>query len=222
MSDILLCERIDDEVHVLTLNRPEQLNAMTAEVCAALDVELDRLAADRSCRAIIVTGAAVVCAGVDLRGYGQAPGNNGADAARDDFGNQEHMSRLIHKLRLTPQPVIAAVNGPVAGIGLALALGADIVAASSAVFRCAFVNIGVSNCDMATNGCCAIDRASRAHELMLTARRVSAEEAIEIGLGRRCGRGRRGRRPGARVCADRSLSGHPGGSGSRSRACGPR
>jgi len=70
MSDILLCERIDDHVHVLTLNRPEQLNAMTAELCAALHVELDRLAADRSCRAIIVTGAGRgFCAGVDLRGY---------------------------------------------------------------------------------------------------------------------------------------------------------
>lgn len=185
MSDILLCERIDDQVHVLTLNRPEQLNAMTAELCAALHVELDRLAADRSCRAIIVTGAGRgFCAGVDLRGYGQAPGNNGADPARDRFGNQEHMSRLIHKLRLTPQPVIAAVNGPAAGIGLALALGADIrFAASSAVFRCAFVNIGVSNCDMATSWLLPrLIGASRAHELMLTARRVSAEEAIEIGL----------------------------------------
>jgi enoyl-CoA hydratase len=185
MSDVLLCERIDDQVHVLTLNRPEQLNAMTAELCTALHAELDRVAADRSCRAIIVTGAGRgFCAGVDLRGYGPAPGNNGADPARDHFGNQEHMSRLIHKLRLTPQPVIAAVNGPAAGIGLALALGADIrFAASSAVFRCAFVNIGVSNCDMATSWLLPrLIGASRAHELMLTARRVSAEEAIGIGL----------------------------------------
>src|SRR4029079_18748282 len=82
------------------------------------------------------------------------------------------------------QPVIAAVNGPAAGIGLALALGADIrFAASSAVFRCAFVNIGVSNCDMATSWLLPrLIGASRAHELMLTARRVSAEEAIGIGL----------------------------------------
>jgi enoyl-CoA hydratase len=185
MSDILLCERIDDQVHLLTLNRPEQLNAMTAELCAALHVELDRLAADRSCRAIIVTGAGRgFCAGVDLRGYGQAPGNNGADPARDHFGNQEQMSRLIHKLRLTPQPVIAAVNGPAAGIGLALALGADIrFAARSAVFRCAFVNIGVSNCDMATSWLLPrLIGASRSNELMLTARKVGAEEAERIGL----------------------------------------
>jgi enoyl-CoA hydratase len=80
--------------------------------------------------------------------------------------------------------VIAAVNGPAAGLGLALALGADIrFAASSAVFRCAFVNIGVSNCDMATSWLLPrLIGASRAHELMLTARRVSAEEASRIGL----------------------------------------
>ena len=76
------------------------------------------------------------CAGVDLRGYGQAPGNDGTDAARDHFANQEHMSTLILRLRQTPQPVIAAVNGPAAGFGLALALGSDIrYAAQSAVFR---------------------------------------------------------------------------------------
>jgi enoyl-CoA hydratase len=158
---------------------------VTADLCAALHHELDRLASDRLCRAIVLTGAGRgFCAGVDLRGYGQAPGNTGTDPARDHFGNQEHMSRLVHKLRLTPQPVIAAVNGPAAGIGFALTLGADIrFAANSAVFRCAFVNIGVSNCDMATSWLLPrLIGASRAHELMLTARRISAEEAGRIGL----------------------------------------
>lgn len=185
MADILLSERIADQVHLLTLNRPDQLNTMTADLCTALHVELDKLAGDRSCRAIVLTGAGRgFCAGVDLRGYGQAPGNTGDDPARDRLGNQEQMSRLIHKVRLTPQPVIAAVNGPAAGIGLALALGADIrFAATSAVFRCAFVNIGVSNCDMGTSWLLPrLIGASRAFELMLTARRVSAEEASAIGL----------------------------------------
>jgi enoyl-CoA hydratase/carnithine racemase len=185
MADILLSERIGDAVHLLTLNRPDELNALNAELCAALHAELDRLANDRSCRAIVLTGAGRgFCAGLDLRGYGQAPGNTGSDPARDHFGNQVHMSRLIEKLRLTPQPVIAAVNGPAAGIGFALTLGADIrFAARSAVFRCAFVNIGVSNCDMATSWLLPrLIGASRAHELMLTARRVSADEASRIGL----------------------------------------
>ena len=94
------------------------------------------------------------------------------------------MSRLILKLRSTPQPIIAAVNGPAAGFGFALTLGSDIrYAARSAVFRAAFLNIGVSNCDMGVSWLLPrLIGASRAHELLLTARRVSGEEAERIGL----------------------------------------
>jgi enoyl-CoA hydratase/carnithine racemase len=147
--------------------------------------ELQRAAADRACRVIVITGAGRgFCAGVDLGGYGQAPGNDGSDPARDHFGNQEHMSRLVLRLRTTPQPIIAAVNGPAAGFGLALALGSDIrYAARSAVFRAAFINIGLSNCDMGTSWLLPrLIGASRSHELMLTGRRVDAEEAGKIGL----------------------------------------
>jgi len=185
MTDVLTTTRASEHVELITLNRPDQLNAMTAELCAALHSELGRLAADRTCRAIVLTGAGRgFCAGLDLRGYGQAPGNDGTDDARDRLGNQEHMSRLILRLRETPQPLIAAVNGPAAGFGLALALGCDIrYGAGSAVLRAAFVNIGVSNCDMATSWLLPrLIGASRAHELMLTGRRVDAAEAERIGL----------------------------------------
>jgi enoyl-CoA hydratase len=94
------------------------------------------------------------------------------------------MSTLIRRLRDTPQPIVAAVNGPAAGFGLALALGSDIrLAAESAVFRVAFINIGVSNCDMGTSWLLPrLVGASRAHELMLTGRRFGPEEAERIGL----------------------------------------
>jgi enoyl-CoA hydratase/carnithine racemase len=185
MSDVLLTEAVAPHVQLLKLNRPEQLNAMTAELCSALHIELERIAADRSCRAIVLTGEGRgFCAGVDLQGYGQAPGTDGTDAARDHFSNQEHMSRLVVRLRATPQPVIAAVNGPAAGLGLALALGSDIrYAARTAVFRAVFLNIGVSNCDMAVSWLLPrLIGASRSHELMLTGRRVAADEAERIGL----------------------------------------
>jgi enoyl-CoA hydratase len=185
VSEVLLSEDAAPGVRILTLNRPEQLNTMTAELCEALHGELARAAAERSCRAIVLTGAGRgFCAGLDLRGYGSAPGNDGTGDARDRLGNQEHMSRLILRLRDTPQPVIAAVNGPAAGFGLALALGSDIrYAASSAVFRAAFLNVGVSNCDMGTSWLLPrLIGASRAHELMLTGRRVDAAEAERIGL----------------------------------------
>src|SRR5205814_9264338 len=142
-------------------------------------------ASDRACRAVILTGAGRgFCAGLDLRGYGAAPGNDGSDEPRDRLANQQHMSTLILALRALPQPVIAAVNGPAAGFGLALALGCDIrYAATSAVFRAAFINIGVSNCDMATSWLLPrLIGASRSHELMLTGRRVAADEAERIGL----------------------------------------
>jgi enoyl-CoA hydratase len=185
MSDVVLSERPAPHVRLVTLNRPEQLNAINAELCAALHEELRSIAADRACRAVILTGAGRgFCAGVDLRGYGQAPGNDGTDTARDHFANQEHMSRLILQVRATPQPVIAAVNGGAAGFGIALACASDIrYAARSAVFRAAFINIGLSNCDMATSWLLPrLIGASRAHELMLTGRRLDAAEAEQMGL----------------------------------------
>jgi enoyl-CoA hydratase len=185
VSSLLLTEQPAPHVRLLTLNRPEQLNAMTAELCEELHRELRAVADDRSCRVAILTGAGRgFCAGLDLRGYGRAPGNDGQDQARDRLANQQHMSTLILQLRALPQPVIAAVNGPAAGFGLALPLGCDIrLASREAVFRAAFVNIGVSNCDMGTSWLLPrLIGASRSHELMLTGRRVGAEEALTIGL----------------------------------------
>src|SRR6202051_651512 len=148
MPPLLLVDEPAPHVRQLTLNRPQQLNAMTSELCEALHEELRRIAAERSCRAVILTGAGrAFCAGLDLHGYGAAPGNDGTDEARDRLGNQQHMSGLILELRALPQPVIAAVNGPAAGFGMALALGSDIRFASrTAVFRAAFIHIGVSHC----------------------------------------------------------------------------
>jgi enoyl-CoA hydratase/carnithine racemase len=185
MTPLVLVEEPAPHVVQLVLNRPEQLNAMTADLCEALHERLRAIARERSCRAVVLTGAGRgFCAGVDLRGYGAAPGNDGSDAPRDRLANQEHMSRLVLGLRTLPQPVIAAVNGPAAGLGLALSLACDIrYASTTAVFRVAFVNIGLSNCDMGTSWLLPrLIGASRSHELMLTGRRFDADEALRIGL----------------------------------------
>jgi enoyl-CoA hydratase/carnithine racemase len=182
---VVLVDQVAPGVRIISLNRPDQLNAMNAELCEALHAELGAVAADRSARAVVLTGAGRgFCAGLDLQGYGSAPGNDGSDEARDRLGNQQHMSTLVLALRGLPQPVIAAVNGPAAGLGFALALGCDIrFAAREAVFRAAFINIGVSNCDMGTSWLLPrLIGASRSHELMLTGRRVGADEALRIGL----------------------------------------
>ena len=185
MTELVLTDQPAAGVRIVSLNRPEQLNAMTADLCEALHTELGAVARDRSARAVVLTGAGrAFCAGLDLHGYGAAPANTGDDEARDRLANQQHMSTLVLALRELPQPVIAAVNGPAAGFGLALALGCDIrFAAREAVFRAAFVNIGVSNCDMGTSWLLPrLIGASRSHELMLTGRRVGADEALRIGL----------------------------------------
>ena len=185
MSPVLLVDEPAPRIRRLTLNRPDQLNAITAPLGEQLHRELRAVTVDRSCRAVILTGAGRgFCAGLDLHGYGAAPENDGSDEARDRLANQQHMSTLVLGLRALPQPVIAAVNGPAAGFGLALALGSDIrYASSTAVFRAAFINIGVSNCDMGTSWLLPrLIGASRSHELMLTGRRVDAQEALRIGL----------------------------------------
>ena len=185
MPSLVLVDEPAQHVKRLVLNRPDHLNAITAELNEALRAELAKIAADRGCRAVVLTGAGRgFCAGLDLHGYGKSPDNDGSDEPRDRLANQEHMSRLILELRALPQPVIAAVNGPAAGFGLALALGCDIrYASESAVFRAAFINIGVSNCDMGTSWLLPrLIGASRSHELMLTGRRVDAQEALKIGL----------------------------------------
>src|SRR5439155_11559746 len=150
MAELVLVDEPAAHVTQLTLNRPEQLNAMTSELCEALHEELRRIAIERSCRAVILTGAGrAFCAGLDLHGYGAAPGNDGSDESRDRLANQQHMSTLVLELRALPQPIIAAVNGPAAGLGFALTLGCDIrYAAPEAVLRAAFINVGVSNCDL--------------------------------------------------------------------------
>lgn len=178
-------ERPADGVVLLTLDRPERLNAMNFELVSDLHDALDEVAADRSCRVVVLTGAGRgFCAGLDLKGTGTAPGAAGLGQVQGGLVGQQHIARLVPHLRSLPQPVIAAVNGPAAGGGLALALASDIrVAAASARFNVAFVRIGLSGCDIGVSYLLPrLIGAARAFELMLTGRIIDAEEAARIGL----------------------------------------
>jgi enoyl-CoA hydratase len=169
----------------ITLNRPDKLNAMTTELVQQLHRALDDVAVDPSCRVIVLTGAGRgFCAGLDLRGYGEAPDSEGFGRPQAGFAVQRHIARLIPHLRSLPQPVIAAVNGPAAGGGFALVLGSDIrIAATTARFNAAFIRIGLSACDIGTSWLLPrLVGAARAHELMLTGRIFDAPEAERIGL----------------------------------------
>jgi enoyl-CoA hydratase len=173
-------------VRLLTLDRPDRLNAMNAQLVTGLDAALQAVAADRECRVAILTGAGrAFCGGLDLGGYGDAPGFGPEDGAVvRKFARQQHIASLILRLRSLPQPVIAAVNGPASGGGFALVLGSDLrIASRSARFNAAFIKIGLSACDIGTSWLLPrLVGAARAQELMLTGRLFDSEEALRIGL----------------------------------------
>ncbi len=184
MSTVLI-DRPADGVAVLTLNRPEKLNAMDVALVEELHEALAAVAVDRACRVVVLTGAGRgFSAGLDLGGYGEAPGAEGRGAVGAGFATQQHIAALVPRLRSLHQPVIAAVNGPAAGGGLALALASDVrIAAASARFNVAFVRIGLSGCDIGVSWLLPrLIGASRAWELMLTGRIIDSEEADRIGL----------------------------------------
>ena len=171
---------------MVTLNRPDRLNALTAGMLAQIYEVFERLGRDAACRVIVVTGAGRgFCSGDDLRDYRPpewVPTDVGTVHAH--MYQQKYVAELVPRMRALPQPVIAAVNGPAAGAGYALALGADLRLASvSAVFVDAFVKIGASGAEMGLSWLLQrIVGATRAAELVLTGRRVDAAEAARIGL----------------------------------------
>ena len=172
-------------IAVLSLNRPEKLNAMSEELVTSLHAHLDDIAIDSTVRVVILTGTGRgFCAGLDLGGFGEAPNTEGFGRTQAGFAVQKHIARLIPHLRSLPQPVIAAVNGAAAGGGFALVLGSDIrLAARTAKFNAAFIRIGLSACDIGTSWLLPrLIGASRAQDLMLTGRVFQSDEALRIGL----------------------------------------
>lgn len=172
-------------VTVITLNRPDRLNAMDHELVQDLHDAFDDLRADRSTRVVVLTGAGRgFCAGLDLKDAGRAPGTEGLGRVPAGMVSQQHIATLVPKMRSLRQPVIAAVNGAAAGGGLALALASDVrLASPDAKFNVAFVRIGLSGCDIGVSWLLPrLIGASRAFELLLTGRIVDAAEADRLGL----------------------------------------
>jgi enoyl-CoA hydratase len=149
--DTVQVDQPHEGVTRITLDRPDRLNAMNATLVGELHDVLAEVATDLRCRVVVLTGAGRgFCAGLDLRGYGTSPRSEGLDRVGTTFATQTHIAALVPRLRSLPQPVIAAVNGPAAGGGLALTLASDIrIAAASARFNVAFVRLGLSG---ATSG----------------------------------------------------------------------
>ncbi len=178
-------QRPNPEITLLTLNRPEKLNALSFDVVEELHGTLDELAADNSSRVVVLTGAGRgFCSGLDLTAIGPSPAAAGLIGPRSGMRSQERIAELPLKLRRLHQPVIAAVNGPAYGGGFALALACDVrVAAASARFCVQFIKVGVGGCDIGISYTLPrLIGAARAFELMLTAREVDAAQALELGV----------------------------------------
>ncbi len=177
MTDLL--ETIDDGVATLTLNRPDRLNALSEDMLTRLCEALPRLGNDPAVGAIILTGAGRgFCAGGDVKRM---------TAAEQSFEQRQEGLRWRHQaivlLRTISKVVIAAVNGPVAGAGLGIALACDLrIAATSARFRTAFADVGFSGDFGGSWSLTRLVGTAKARELYYLNPTIDAAEAERLGL----------------------------------------
>jgi enoyl-CoA hydratase len=182
VNQTLLVERPHAGVLLVTLNRPKRLNAIDDAMRRELIETLASVADDVN--AVVLTGSGRgFCSGIDMRDFG--PGVPDADApAIDRLRFQESMAALPQAIRDLRQPVVAAVNGPCVGGGLALCLAADIrICSSAATFGNAAILLGLSGAEMGMSyHLPRIVGTSVAADWMLTGRTVTAQEADRRGL----------------------------------------
>jgi 2-(1,2-epoxy-1,2-dihydrophenyl)acetyl-CoA isomerase len=171
---------VTDGVATITLNRPKALNALTVALKEALLGALQMARTNDQVRAIVLTGAGRgFCVGQDLAEHaaGLAAGDTELTTVTD------HYNPIIEALISLPKPVIAAVNGPAAGAGAALAYACDIrIAADDATFLMAFAKVGLGPDSGASWTLQRLIGSGRAMAMLLLAEPVAAQQALEMGL----------------------------------------
>ncbi|GGP11825.1 enoyl-CoA hydratase [Nonomuraea glycinis] len=169
-----------DAVATITLDRPEAMNSLTAEVKVALLAALRRAASDQQVRAVLLTGSGrAFCAGQDLHEHAAnlEAGRGLADTVR------AHYNPIVELLTTMDKPVVAAINGVAAGAGASLAFACDLrVASEKAKFALAFAGIGLAPDSGASWTLQRLVGLGRASELMLLGEPVDAARALELGL----------------------------------------
>jgi enoyl-CoA hydratase/carnithine racemase len=170
-----------DGVGVITLNRPERLNAIDVQTIVELDHLVERSWNRESVRSIILTGAGRgFSAGADVKEWS---GPTGSESVEDNDGWALRMHRLMSRLYRIPKPVIAAVNGVAVGGGCDLTLVADFrIASTAARFGEVYIRVGFSPDAGGTFLLPRLIGPSRAAELIYTGRIIDAQEADRIGL----------------------------------------
>ncbi|WP_110206195.1 enoyl-CoA hydratase [Nocardioides daejeonensis] len=178
-------ERPVPTVAVVTMNRPERMNAMAFDVMVPVRDQLREIGNDNAVRAVVLTGAGSgFSAGADQKSAGRPPHVDGLTRPTYALRSLEVLEDVILTLRRLHQPVIAAVNGAAIGGGLCLALACDVrIASTTAYFRAAGINNGLTASELGLSYL--LPRTvglSHAADIMLTGRDVDAEEALRIGL----------------------------------------
>lgn len=167
-----------DGVGVMTLNRPQALNALTPNLLNDIYYALRECEESATVRAVMITGAGRgFCAGADISGKSEG------DEPRDPDIGMERYSRVIRLLRSIEKPVLGAINGAAAGAGLGIALACDLrIAADTARFGTAFVRVGLASDSGVAYHLLRLAGAGRATDLLFSGRLVNAEEALSLGM----------------------------------------
>lgn len=181
-----LLATLDAGVVVLTLNRPEARNALSDTLSPALRRMFSRLRDDPAARCVVITGAGTAfCAGGDVKGMARSRPADEVSRRREDVVAEltERQRALTGALYALPQPTIAALPGPAAGAGLALALACDLrIAARSAFVTTGFANVGLSGDYGVSFFLPQLVGLAKAREFFLIAERVDAEECERLGI----------------------------------------
>ena len=178
--------RVEDGVAVLTLNRPERLNALTRTMLSGLRAHLADLTENPEIGCVVLTGAGkAFCSGGDVRVQAASAGKSeqSPEQRTDQLRASMEASRLLHDM---PKPTVAMVNGVAAGAGMSLALACDIrIAAESARMTTAFAKVGLSGDYGGTYFLTQLVGPSKARELYLTAEILDSARLLSLGLATR-------------------------------------
>ena len=168
-------------IDVVTLNRPEALNALSREMMLELQHYFGKLYTDYTVRVVVLTGAGRgFCSGLDLKeDRSDEPGG-----VVGGMQTQRRVSEIMLRMRRAPQPIISLINGPASGGGFGLALASDIrIATPSVRMNAAFIRIGLSACDVGVSYFLPrLIGSSLASELLLTGNFIEADRALRSGL----------------------------------------
>ncbi len=181
----VLVDKPQPHITVITLNRPERMNAMAFDVMLPFAEQLEAVAHDNDTRVVIITGAGEgFCSGADQKVSGTIPHIDGLTPTVIAHRAGKLLDDIVLGIQEMPQPVIAAVNGAAVGGGLCLAAACDIrVGAPEAYFRAAGINNGLTATELGLSFLLPrIIGAGRSSELMLTGRDMDAAEAERCGL----------------------------------------